>query len=43
MDAFEGESQANRKYLAFAKQAENDGYIQKTKRLLIKNRRLHTA
>jgi rubrerythrin len=25
-DAFAGESQANRKYLAFAKQAEKDGY-----------------
>src|SRR5512144_257893 len=27
-DAFAGESQANRKYLAFAKQAEKDGYPQ---------------
>ena len=26
MDAFAGESQANRKYLAFAKKAEKDGY-----------------
>ena len=26
MSAFAGESQANRKYLAFAKQAEKDGY-----------------
>jgi len=26
MEAFAGESQANRKYLAFAKKAENDGY-----------------
>ena len=26
MEAFAGESQANRKYLAFAKQAEKDGY-----------------
>ena len=26
MDAFAGESQANRKYLAFAKQAEKEGY-----------------
>ena len=26
--AFAGESQANRKYLAFAKQAEKDGYPQ---------------
>jgi rubrerythrin len=25
--AFAGESQANRKYLAFAKKAEQDGYI----------------
>ena len=27
-EAFAGESQANRKYLAFAKQAENDGFPQ---------------
>jgi rubrerythrin len=27
-DAFAGESQANRKYLAFAKKAEDEGYIQ---------------
>jgi len=27
-EAFAGESQANRKYLAFAKQAEADGYMQ---------------
>ena len=27
-DAFAGESQANRKYLAFAKQAEDEGYAQ---------------
>ncbi len=27
-EAFAGESQANRKYLAFAKQAERDGYPQ---------------
>ena len=27
-EAFAGESQANRKYLAFAKQAERDGYLQ---------------
>jgi rubrerythrin len=27
-EAFAGESQANRKYLAFAKQAEKDGYTQ---------------
>jgi len=26
MDAFAGESQANRKYLAFAKQAEQEGF-----------------
>jgi len=30
-DAFAGESQANRKYLAFAKQAEVDGYPQVAK------------
>src|SRR5210317_1685749 len=30
-DAFAGESQANRKYLAFAKQAERDGYPQVAK------------
>ncbi|MBI4795582.1 MAG: rubrerythrin family protein, partial [Deltaproteobacteria bacterium] len=28
MEAFAGESQANRKYLAFAKQAEKEGYSQ---------------
>jgi len=28
MDAFAGESQANRKYLAFAKKAESEGYKQ---------------
>ena len=28
MDAFAGESQANRKYLAFAKQADQEGYPQ---------------
>ena len=28
MDAFAGESQANRKYLAFAKQADKEGYPQ---------------
>src|SRR5512136_2397512 len=27
-DAFAGESQANRKYLAFARQADKDGYAQ---------------
>ena len=27
-DAFAGESQANRKYIAFAKKAESEGYIQ---------------
>jgi rubrerythrin len=27
-DAFAGESQANRKYLAFAKKAEQEGYAQ---------------
>jgi rubrerythrin len=31
MDAFAGESQANRKYLAFAKQAEKEGYTQVAK------------
>ncbi len=31
MDAFAGESQANRKYLAFAKQAEKEGYSQVAK------------
>lgn len=31
MDAFAGESQANRKYLAFAKQAEKEGYTQTAK------------
>ena len=30
-DAFAGESQANRKYLAFAKKAERDGYSQVAK------------
>ncbi|MBC8412752.1 MAG: rubrerythrin family protein [Nitrospira sp.] len=30
-DAFAGESQANRKYLAFAKQAEKDGHTQVAK------------
>jgi rubrerythrin len=30
-DAFAGESQANRKYLAFAKKAEQEGYIQVAK------------
>lgn len=28
MEAFAGESQANRKYLAYAKKAEDDGYLQ---------------
>jgi rubrerythrin len=31
MDAFAGESQANRKYLAYAKQAEKDGHTQVAK------------
>ena len=31
LDAFAGESQANRKYLAFAKQAEKEGYKQAAK------------
>ena len=31
MEAFAGESQANRKYLAFAKQAEKDGFPQVAK------------
>jgi len=31
MDAFSGESQANRKYLAYAKQAEKEGYNQAAK------------
>ena len=31
MEAFAGESQANRKYLAFAKQAEREGYKQVAK------------
>lgn len=31
LDAFAGESQANRKYLAFAKQAEQEGYKQVAK------------
>lgn len=30
-DAFAGESQANRKYLAYAKKAEQEGYIQAAK------------
>ena len=30
-EAFAGESQANRKYLAFAKKAERDGYLQAAK------------
>src|SRR5512137_2499398 len=30
-DAFAGESQANRKYLAFAKQADNEGFAQVAK------------
>ena len=30
-EAFAGESQANRKYLAFAKQAEQEGYKQVAK------------
>lgn len=30
-DAFAGESQANRKYLAFAKQAEKEGYLRAAK------------
>ncbi len=30
-DAFAGESQANRKYLAFAKKAEDEGYLQAAK------------
>ena len=30
-EAFAGESQANRKYLAFAKQAEKEGYSQAAK------------
>lgn len=30
-EAFAGESQANRKYLAFAKQAEKEGYLQAAK------------
>jgi rubrerythrin len=30
-EAFAGESQANRKYLAFSKQAEKDGYLQAAK------------
>lgn len=30
-DAFAGESQANRKYLAFAKKAEKEGYLQVAK------------
>jgi len=31
LEAFAGESQANRKYLAFAKQAEKEGYPQVAK------------
>ena len=31
VDAFAGESQANRKYLAFAKKANQDGYFQEAK------------
>jgi rubrerythrin len=31
MEAFAGESQANRRYLAFAKQAEKEGYHQVAK------------
>ena len=31
MDAFAGESQANRKYLAYAKQADKEGYTQVAK------------
>jgi rubrerythrin len=31
MEAFAGESQANRRYLAFAKQAEKEGYLQVAK------------
>lgn len=31
MDAFAGESQANRKYLAYAKQAEKEGFAQAAK------------
>jgi len=31
LDAFAGESQANRKYLAYAKQAEKEGYAQVAK------------
>lgn len=30
-EAFAGESQANRKYLAFSKQAEQEGYLQAAK------------
>ena len=30
-NAFAGESQANRKYVAFAKKAEQDGYLQEAK------------
>ncbi|HUL00213.1 MAG TPA: ferritin family protein, partial [Nitrospirota bacterium] len=30
-DAFAGESQANRKYLAFSKKAEQEGYMQVAK------------
>ncbi|HDZ24186.1 MAG TPA: rubrerythrin family protein, partial [Desulfobacteraceae bacterium] len=31
LDAFAGESQANRKYLAFAKQADKEGHAQAAK------------
>jgi len=31
MEAFAGESQANRKYLAYARQAEKEGYTQVAK------------
>ncbi len=31
LEAFAGESQANRKYLAFAKQAEKEGFVQAAK------------
>ena len=30
-DAFEGESQANRKYIAFAQKAEEEGFTQAAK------------
>jgi len=38
-EAFAGESQANRKYLAFAKQADAEGFPQVAKRQLLKRRR----